>query len=326
MKAAIFDGSKVLKLVELPIPEYTEDQILVKVVACGICHTDEGYIEGTPTFKSAPLILGHEASGYVEEVGSTITNFSKGDAVLIPPVLTCGTCKYCINGRETICSNQKMLGNHIDGAFAEYIAVDAKDVVKVPEGLNLADLSIVADAVATPYHAVINRAQVKHGDKVIVVGCGGVGINVVQFAKYAGAQVIAVDLQDSKLELARRLGAEYTINPEKEDFRKMVKEYFGRADIAFEVVGHPNTQQMAFESLGPGGKLIAVGYSPKKWDGFQSGKVMFWELEILGSLGCPPKDFVKILNLLKEEKITLDGLITNRLRLDQINEAWKSVV
>ncbi|MHA2502621.1 MAG: alcohol dehydrogenase catalytic domain-containing protein [Candidatus Kariarchaeaceae archaeon] len=323
MKAAIFDGSHTLKIEEIDKPEPSDTEILVKVVACGVCHTDEGYIEGTPTFKQKPLILGHEASGLVEVVGKNVSGFEVGDPVLIPPVLTCGTCEYCLAGRETICSRQQMLGNHIDGAFAEYIAVKAKDVVKVPEGLSLADVSIVADAVATPYHAVINRAQIKPGQKVVVIGCGGVGINVIQFANFAGARVMAVDLQDDKLALAKKLGAAITVNPSTEDLRGAIKKHFGRAEVAFEVVGNPVTQQMAFDSLGPGGKMVAVGYSPKKWDGFQSGKIMFWELELIGSLGCPPRDFERILYLIETGKITLDGLITHRFKLDQINEAFE---
>jgi D-arabinose 1-dehydrogenase-like Zn-dependent alcohol dehydrogenase len=124
-----------------------------------------------------------------------VDQFNEGDAVLIPPVLTCGECKYCLKERETLCSKQVMLGNHIDGAFAEYIALPAKDIIKVPKGLPLKEISIVADAVATPYHAVVERAKIEAGDKVAVIGCGGVGINVVQFAAFMGAEVIAIDLQ-----------------------------------------------------------------------------------------------------------------------------------
>ncbi|MHA2250173.1 MAG: alcohol dehydrogenase catalytic domain-containing protein, partial [Candidatus Kariarchaeaceae archaeon] len=132
MQAAVFTGAKELVLEERDIPVPLENEILIKIAACGVCHTDEGYIEGTPTAKKPPLILGHEASGYVKQVGSKVLGFSVDDPVLIPPVLCCGTCRYCLAGRETLCKKQQMLGNHIEGAFAEYISVAAKDVVKIP--------------------------------------------------------------------------------------------------------------------------------------------------------------------------------------------------
>ncbi len=322
MKAAVFNGEKKLVIEDRDIPSIKVDEILIKVAACGICHTDEGYIEGTPTFKKLPIVLGHEASGYVEEVGSEVTQFKKGDGVLIPPVLTCGECKYCKKERETLCSKQIMLGNHIDGAFAEYIALPAKDIIKVPKGMPLKELSIVADAVATPYHAVMERAKVESGDKVAVIGCGGVGINVVQFAAFMGAEVIAIDLQQSKLELAKELGATHIINPDTSDVKKEVRSLVGSIDIAFEVIGNPATQQLAFDLLGPGGKLIVVGYSLKKWDGFFSGKVMFRELELIGSLGCPPRSFPRILQLIQAGKIKIDPLVTHRFKIEQINEAF----
>lgn len=322
MKAAVFTGEKELIIEEREIPKIKPDEILIKIVACGVCHTDEGYIEGTPTFKKAPIILGHEASGYVKEVGSEVTKFKEGDAVLIPPVLTCGKCKYCKKHRETLCSNQIMLGNHIDGAFAEYIALPAKDIIIIPKGMPVKELSIVADAVATPYHAVIERAKIEPGDKVAVIGCGGVGINVVQFAAFLGAEVIAIDLQQPKLELAKELGATHIINPNSSDVKKEVRSLVGSVDVAFEVIGNPSTQQLAFDLLGPGGKLIVVGYSFKKWDGFFSGKVMYRELELIGSLGCPPRSFPRILQLIQAGKIKIDPLVTHRFKIEQINEAF----
>ena len=322
MKAAVLEDKHKLVVKDVPVPSIGPDEILIKVVACGICHTDEGYIEGVPTYKKLPLVLGHEASGHVHELGEGVTQFKVGDPVLIPPVLTCGNCKYCLVGKETLCSRQEMLGNHIDGAFAEYIAVKAKDIVKVPDGLDLVELSIVSDAVATPYHAVYNRAGVRPGDVVVVIGCGGVGINVVQFASVAGAKVIALDLQQSKLDLAKELGADIVLNPSEDDPKALLKS-MGGADIVFEVIGNPSTQQLGFDLLGAGGKLVLVGYSPKKWDGFRSGKVMFRELEVIGSLGCPPREFERILHMVKKGMIKVSPLISHRFPLDKIDDAFE---
>ena len=172
MKAVVFHGSEGgLKIEDIPVPKVEAGGILVKVAACGVCHTDLHYIEhGVPTFKKPPIVLGHEASGIVEEVGEGVTNVKKGQRVLIPAVLTCGHCFACRRGRENICSNMKMLGNHFDGAYAEYVAVPAKDVLDIPESVPLEEASIIADALSTPYHAVKNRAKVQPGDTVVVFG------------------------------------------------------------------------------------------------------------------------------------------------------------
>jgi D-arabinose 1-dehydrogenase-like Zn-dependent alcohol dehydrogenase len=253
MKAAVFHGSEGgLKVEDIPVPQVGPDQILVKVAACGACHTDLHYLEhGVPTFKKPPIVLGHEASGVVEEVGVDVPNFKTGQRVLIPAVLTCGKCRFCRMGRENICSDMKMLGNHFDGAYAEYVAVPAKDVLDLPASIPIEEASIIADALSTPYHAVKNRAQVKPGDTVVVFGCGGVGINAVQIAATVGAYVIAVDVNEKKLKWATELGAARTINASKvERVSKEVKKLTGGgADIAMEVIGNPRTIEEAFESV-----------------------------------------------------------------------------
>src|SRR3990172_1159282 len=214
MRAVVFHGPKVgLKLEDVAVPEPGDDEIMVKVAACGVCHTDLHYIEhGVPTFKKPPVILGHEASGIVQDVGAEVSNVKVGQRVLIPAVLTCGHCPACRLGRENICANMTMLGNHIDGAYAEYVAVPAKDLLDLPASVPLEEASIVADALSTPYHAVKNRARAQPGDTVVVFGCGGVGINAVQLATAAGGYVIAVDINERKLGWAKEFGAAATVN------------------------------------------------------------------------------------------------------------------
>ena len=179
----------------------------MKVAACGLCHTDLHYIDhGVPTGKHPPLILGHEATGIVALTGigsAGVTNVKEGDRVLLPAILTCGQCAACRYGRENICQNMRMFGNEVDGAYAEYVKAPAKDVFILPAEIPLIEGSIIADAVTTPYHAVKNRAEVRPGDHVVVYGCGGVGLNVIQFANLAGGMVIAVDISDEKLDYPR---------------------------------------------------------------------------------------------------------------------------
>lgn len=328
MKAAVFYGSeKGLRIEDVPIPKITPDQILVKVAACGVCHTDLHYLEhGVPTFKKPPIILGHEASGVVEEVGAHIAQFKKGQRVLIPSVLTCGHCAFCRMGRENICSNMTMLGNHIDGAYAEYVAVPAKDVLDLPESIPLQEASIIADAISTPYHAVKNRARVRPGDTVVIFGCGGVGINAVQLAAAAGGFVIAVDVNDRKLEWARQFGAAETINAKSvERVSKAVKKLTGGgADIAMEVIGNPRTIEEALECLRIGGRLCVVGYTNEAVS-IVAGKIMFKELEIVGSLGCRPLDYRPLIRLVEQGKVDVKKQVTHRFKLEDLNKAFAAM-
>ena len=328
MKAAVFYGAKQpLKVEEYPKPHIGPDDILVKVAACGVCHTDLHYIDhGVPTFKKPPLILGHEASGTVAEIGSNVKNLKVNDRVLLPAVLTCGVCEFCRIGRENICQNMIMFGNHIDGAYAEFVRAPAKDAFILPNEIPLEEGCIIADATSTPYHAVKNRAQVRPGDVVAIFGCGGVGVNLVQLSAAAGATVIAVDIMDQKLQWARKLGAVYTFNAKQspdiaKEIRKLTK---GGVDIAFEAIGNPQTITLAFNSLRKGGRLCVVGYTDK--DMVISGaKTMFFEMEIVGSLGCRPVDYPRLIEMVRIGKVQVTPLVTHKFKLDNINEAFDTL-
>lgn len=326
MKAAVFHGAGVgLRIEEIPRPKVGPDQVLVKVAACGVCHTDLHYLEhGVPTFKKPPIVLGHEASGIVEEVGAEVRTLTKGLRVLIPAVLTCGKCMFCRMGRENICANMTMLGNHIDGAYAEYVAVPAKDLLELPASIPLEEASIIADATSTPYHAVKNRARVQPGDTVVIFGCGGVGINAVQLATAAGGYVIAVDINDKKLGWASEFGAAKTINASKvERVSKEVKKLTGGgADIAMEVIGNPKTIEEAFECVRIGGRLCVVGYTHEAVS-IIAGKIMFKEIEIVGSLGCRPLDYAPLIRMVEQGKIDIKRQVTHRFPLEQLTKAFE---
>jgi alcohol dehydrogenase, propanol-preferring len=323
MKAAMFHkGEKYLRMEEVPTPEPGPGEVLIKVAACGVCHTDLHYLDhGTPTFVEPPFILGHEISGTVSALGEGAKGFNEGDPVIIPAVLTCGQCPACRVGRENICYKMRMLGNHMNGGYAEYVVVPTKDLIPVPAHLPLADCSIIADALSTPYHAVVNRGEVQPGDVVAVFGCGGVGINVVQFAALAGAKVIAVDLQDEKLEMAKKLGAAEVFNAKEEKLTKLIRKKVGGCDISFEAIGKPSVMLQAMSVINPGGRFVMVGYSPHDV-ALPAGRIMFREMEIRGSLGCRPVDYHRIVSLVDQGRIQLDALISNRYPLDQINRAF----
>jgi len=327
MKAAVFhEPNQPLKIEEIETPKINKDEILVKVTACGVCNTDLHYIDhGVPTFKKPPMILGHESSGIVAEAGTEVKNFKQGDRVLIPPVFSCGYCSNCRLGRENICFNMLMLGNHIDGAYAEYTKVPAKDCQNLPEELPLEESSIIADAISTPYHAVKNRAQVRPGDSVVVFGCGGVGINVVQMAAASGGSVIAVDIVDKKLEIAKQLGARHTINAKEKEDKTLLKEIRaltgGGADIAIEAIGNPKTIELASSAVKAGGLHCQVGYTHHSVQ-LNAGRLMFREIEIKGSLGCRPVDYPKIIEMVRMGKIQLEPVVTHKFKLEDINQAF----
>lgn len=325
MKAAVFYGPhQPLRIEEREIPRPGPGEILVKVAACGVCHSDLEYIElGVPTFKKPPVILGHEPSGIVEEVGPGVTEFAPGARVILSAVTGCGQCLWCRSGRENICSRMTMLGNSIDGAYAEFVKVPARMAFAIPEEVSLREGCIIADAISTPFHAVKNQARVKAGDVVVVIGCGGVGLNAVQIASALGAHVIAVDIVEKKLQWARELGAAEVINAGQADVPKKVRELTGGGvDVALEVIGNPETIRQAYGCLRPGGRLCVVGYCPGDFS-LQASRLMMRELEIVGSCGCPPQEYPRIIRMVADGQIKVKPLVTHYFSLEEVDKAFE---
>jgi len=241
-------------------------------------------------------------------------------------VYGCGRCRMCRTGRENVCERMVMFGNNVDGGFAEFVLAPSKELIPLPEEIPLVEGAIIADAITTPYHAVVNRGRVRPGDQVLVIGCGGIGLNLVQIAAAMGARVIAVDLLEEKLEWALKLGAAKTLNPTSvERLDKAVRQLTGGgADVAFEAIGLPETQEQAFASLRTGGRFVVVGFAsqPMRLD---AGRTMYREMEIVGSLGCRAVDYPRVLELVRQGKIKLQELVTARYPLDQINQAFDAL-
>lgn len=324
MRAAVLRASgEPLRVEEVPTPVAGPGEAVVAVLACGFCHTDLHYLDhGVATAKPPPIILGHEIAGRVEGMGLGVEEVEVGQTVLVPAVLPCGRCEFCRSGRENICPRMRMVGNHLDGGFAEFVVVPAKDLVALPPEIEPSKGCIISDALTTPYHAVVNRARVRPGERVAVVGCGGVGINAVQFAVLAGAEVVAIDLNDQKLGVASRLGASATINPARtEDVGKEVRRILGDGvDVAIEVVGSPATIALSFSALRRGGRLCLVGYSSAPAV-LPAHRVMFLEFSLLGSLGCRPADYPRVVELVRQGRIRLDPVITGEVGLEDIGTA-----
>jgi 6-hydroxycyclohex-1-ene-1-carbonyl-CoA dehydrogenase len=324
VKAAVFHGAhQPLTVEDAPTPAPKLGEVLVQVAGCGVCHTDLHFIDhGVPTFKKPPLILGHEISGTVAGLGASVNGWKEGDRVLLPAVYGCGQCRLCRLGRENVCEDLVFFGSSVDGGYAEYVLAPAKALIALPSAIPLIEGAIIADATTTPFHAVVNRGRVQAGEVVVVIGCGGIGLNCVQIAAAVGAQVIAVDIADHKLEWARKLGARATVNPttvERLD-KELRRLTSGGADVAFECIGNPATQEQAFNAVRAGGRFVVVGSSDKPMS-LNTGKVMFREIEIIGSLGCRVVDYPRVLALAAQGTIKVAELVTAKFALDDINSA-----
>jgi alcohol dehydrogenase, propanol-preferring len=260
MKAAVVTGfGEPLELQDRPTPEPGPFEVLVRMEASGLCHTDIHAWRGDwPVKPTPPFVPGHEGVGIVERVGEQVTRVAEGDRVAIPWLgYACGHCEYCVTGWETLCEEQRNSGYGIDGAYAEYAVADSRYVGPVPEGIDPREAAPLTCAGVTTYKAV-KVAGTRPSDLAVVVGVGGLGHLALQYAKAAGATVAAVDLVDAKLELARELGADITINAREEDPVEVLQSH-GGADQAIVTAVSPRAFEQAFEGLRRGGTMSLVG-------------------------------------------------------------------
>jgi alcohol dehydrogenase, propanol-preferring len=256
--AVVHDFESPLAVEQVPRRELDPGQVLVKVEASGLCHTDIHAAHGDwPVKPSPPFVPGHEGVGIVVELGPGVTEVALGDRVGMPWLgYACGTCDYCVSGRETLCESQENMGYSIDGAFGEYAIPYARYVVKVPAGIDPFDAAPLTCAGVTTYKA-IKVAGTRSSDLVAVFGVGGLGHLAIQYASIAGGRVIAVDVIDEKLELAKKLGAEFTINASKQDPIEEIQA-LGGADQAIALAVSPRAFEQAYGSLRRGGTIVFV--------------------------------------------------------------------
>ena len=308
---------------ELPPLAAGPDEVVVEVAGCGLCHTDVGFaFDDVPTRHPLPLVLGHEISGRVVDAGHHATTWLDR-SVIVPAVIPCGACEACRNHRPTICRRQFMPGNDGHGGFATHVVVPARGLCPVPEplpdGITLAMLSVVADAVTTPFEAM-TRADVGPDDLVVVIGAGGIGGFAVQIAVARGATVAAVDIDDDRLALAMAHGASLVLNPKtvtpkamKDAIRGLVRET-GRGRVGtkiFEMSGTAAGQQTAFNLLDFGSWLAVVGYTTEKVE-LRLSNLMAFDATARGNWGCAPENYPAALSLVLEGKVKLAPFIELR--------------
>lgn len=330
-------GDAPLEKVEFEAEDPGPGEVIVEVAGCGVCHTDLGYYyDGVRTNHALPLALGHEISGVVTAAGEGVGNW-KGQTVIVPAVMPCGECDACQRGKGTICRTQKMPGNDIQGGFASHITVPARGLCPVDTdklavvGLSLADVSVVADALTTPYQAAV-QAGVSDGDLVIVNGVGGVGGYAVQVAAALGATVVAIDVVPEKLDAIARSGAALTLNARDYDARGLKGEIIGFAKsnglrtsewIIMECSGTAAGQKAAFGLLNHGATMCVVGFTMDKLE-VRLANLMAFHARLLGNWGCPPELYPGALELVTSGKVKLGPFVEQR-PLDDINDIFHAV-
>ena len=320
--AVVHDFAKPLEIEQVAKKELDAGQIRVKIEASGLCHTDIHAAHGDwPVKPTPPFVPGHEAVGTVVELGPGVTEVGLGDRVAMPWLgYACGTCDYCVSGRETLCLQQKNTGYSFDGGFGEYAVAYARYVVEVPEGVDSFDAAPLTCAGVTTYKAV-KVAGTRSSDLVAVFGVGGLGHLAIQYAQIAGGRVIAVDLVDEKLELARELGAEFTVNAAKEDPVAAIQK-LGGADQAIALAVAPKAFEQAFKSLRRGGTLVFVALPADNEVTIPIFETVLNGITIVGSIVGTRTDLREVFELHAAGKTR----VTREVRpLEQVNESIADV-
>jgi S-(hydroxymethyl)glutathione dehydrogenase/alcohol dehydrogenase len=349
--AVLYDYQTPLSLEDVQIDPPKAGEVKVRIAATGVCHSDYHVMKGEWKFP-LPVLLGHEASGIVEEVGAGVVGIKPGDRAALSFRPWCGRCRLCIIGKSVLCEGYtgdrfKMHDGtarvHRDGqdigvlgrmgSFAEYVVMPAEQVVPIPADVEIGmdALALIGCAVTTGVGAVLNTAKVEPGSTVAVIGCGGVGLNVVQGAAIAGAsKVIAVDLLDNKLDYAASFGATHMVNGSKGDAVEQVRELTGGGvDYAFEVIGNYRTVEQAIQMIRQAGTAVIVGMAPQNQTaGFDPLLFVQKEARLLGSwYGSvrPRLDFQRFIDMTLAGKLKVKEMISRTYTLDQINEAYDSL-
>lgn len=318
MKAIrMVEAGKPLELQETPIPSFGEEDVLVRVRASGICHSDAHYRAGRSPMGMMPITLGHEVAGEVEWVGPNTTNVKAGDRVCLHYNLSCGDCFYCKSGSEQFCTTVKMIGHHIDGGYAEYITVPARNAIPLPEEISFEEGATLMCASATALHA-LRRGRVKDGETVAVFGVGGLGLSAIQLAKALGAvEVYAVDIKSDKLELASEYGAipiDASHVDSVEEIRKLTK---GRGvNVALEMIGLPITMKQAIDSLGALGRAVIVGLSQLPLEIHPYQTLIGFEAEVIGSNDHLLQELPMLIDLARRKVLDTSHVVSQTIPLD----------
>ena len=319
--------------VESDLPTAKENEAVVKVAGCGVCHTDISFWhDGVRTKKELPLTLGHEISGTVIQGPKHL----KGKKVIIPAVLPCGECELCKKGRSNMCQNQLMPGNDFHGGFASHIVVPHKYLCEVPDSIlknySLEQISVIADAISTPYQ-VIRKSEIESNDLAIVIGVGGVGIYGALIAKIFGAKVLAIDINDEKLSLATKNGIDAVLNSkglDTKEIKNSVKEIAKTLGFSkycwkiFEFSGTAVGQDLAFNLITYTSTLSIVGFTMNKLE-VRLSNLMAFDAKLIGTWGCKPELYPEVVELIDSGKLVIKDFVQT-FPMSKINEVFRNTL
>lgn len=304
MKAAVVNEfHEELRMEEVPVPKVGAGQVLVKIKACGVCHTDLHAAHGDwPVKPKLPLIPGHEGVGEVTAIGPNVTHLQVGDRVGIPWLYSaCGHCEYCLDGKETLCKEQQNAGYSVDGSYADYCLAEADYTVKIPDSLSYVDAAPIFCAGVTTYKA-LKVGGAKPGDWVAIYGIGGLGHVAVQYAKAMGYNVVAVDTFDEKLQLAQSLGADKVINPKTEDSGEFIQREVGGVQASICTAVTKPAFGEAYRAVKRGGTCVAVGLPPEMME-IPIFDTVLNAVSVAGSIVGTRKDLQEALQFAAEGKV-----------------------
>jgi L-iditol 2-dehydrogenase len=322
LKALVFSGPKSIEIKELPIPSITRGEILLKVKFAGICGTDIRIYNGTKAIK-APRIIGHEFSGEIVELGEGVGDYSVGDRVTVYPMLSCGVCYACKEGRTNICVDRLTIGYEIDGGFSQYIKIPASvvnggNVIKLPDNVSFQEAA-ASEPVAAALNG-INRAKLKPDQYLAVVGCGPIGLSHVQLGKHLNANVIAIEPQREKRELAMKMGAKYVLDPQTENLNEKISVITDKkgVDSLLLDVGIPSVIEQSLQLVKKGGSFILFAGCPHgSTITIDPNWIHYREIDFTGASASTPENHEQILDMVCKGHISIKSLITDELPFTQ---------
>ena len=325
MRAQRLDTSTLtFEVTDVPVPTPGPGEVLVKVAFCGICHSDLSLLDGTfPAMGPTVITQGHEASGTIAEIGPDVTAWSVGDRVVPAAGRPCEECQFCLRSDFSSCTNLALMAFAYDGAWAEYTLAQAGGLTLIPDNVSLEHAAILADAVSTPYGAVVHTADLRVGESVGVWGCGGVGTHIVQLARLVGATpIVAIDLDESVRARSLELGADLALDSRDPDLAAKVAEITGgrMLDVAFDAVGLKVTFDQALATLGARGRLVGVGMSDEEWSLGMSVLFNLSRKQVRGHLGYNVEDVGVLARLVSTGRLDLSRSISGIVSLEDVGE------
>ncbi len=325
MKVGVLkEFGKPIVIEERPVPKPGPGEVLIKTVGCGLCGSDLHIRDGKIPTVPLGLIPGHEPAGIIAELGEGVTDWKVGQHVIISIDITCGTCDLCRKGVPHLCRNRVRIGFERNGGYEEYFTVPEMCLLPIREDIPLDEACIVTDAVATMYHSIVDRGQVKAGDRVLIYGAGALGIQGVQIAKYLGAEVFVSGRTQAKLDVCARFGADHCINTREKDLNEEIMRLTNGEgmDVILDLVGVERSIDELLKILRPAGILVEIGYTAKEFS-VNYMETVVKEKAILGIRGTTKEGLKECIRLLEEGVVT--PYIYKKYKLEEVNEALKSL-